>query len=249
MTFKVVIPARYASQRLPGKPLLELAGKPMIEHVWLRAQSSGADEILIATDDQRIETVARAFGADVCMTSKDHRSGSDRIAEVVTERQWPDSAIVVNLQGDEPLMPAANISQVARLLADDTEAHIATLCEPLIEVSEYHDPAVVKVVRDRAGRALYFSRAAIPAVRESTDHDLSEAFRHLGLYAYRVAALQRLAAAPSCALEKLERLEQLRALWLGMLIRVEPATEKAGRGVDNAEDAEAVALQLRTAGS
>lgn len=244
MTFKVVIPARYDSVRLPGKPLLVLAGKPMIQHVWLRAIASGAEEVLIATDDPRIAETARQFGAETCMTRCSHRSGTDRIAEVATERGWPDSTIVVNLQGDEPLMPPANVRQVARMLEDDPDAAIGTLCAPLAEASEYRDPSTVKVVRDSAHRALYFSRAPIPAVREADVAGHESALRHLGLYAYRTAALQQLAASAPCALENLERLEQLRALWLGMPIKVELAAEPVGQGVDSPADVSPVTRQL-----
>ncbi len=244
MSFKVVIPARYASVRLPGKPLLVLAGKPMIQHVWQRATASGADEVLIATDDQRIATTAAGFGAAACMTDAKHQSGSDRIAEVAAERGWPDQTIVVNLQGDEPLMPPANIRQVAMLLADDQGADISTLCTPINDLATFNDPATVKVVRDRAGRALYFSRAPIPAVREATDSVRASALRHLGLYAYRVGALSRLAAEQPCDLEQLERLEQLRALWLGLRIRVELAAEPTGQGVDSPADVDEVSRQL-----
>lgn len=244
MNFKVVIPARYASVRLPGKPLLMLAGKPMIEHVWLRATASGADEVLIATDDQRIASAAAGFGAETCMTNPGHQSGTDRIAEVAGRYNWSDETIVVNLQGDEPLMPPANIRQVATLLAEDQGAAIATLCTPINDPESFTDPTVVKVVRDRAGRALYFSRAPIPAVREAGDGPQASALRHLGLYAYRIGALCRLAGEQPCALEQLERLEQLRALWLGLSIRVELAAEPTGPGVDSPADIDEVTRQL-----
>ena len=165
--FKVVIPARYGSSRLPGKPLRELAGRPMVEHVYRRACESGAEQVVIATDDARIEAVARGFGAAVEMTPPEHPSGTDRLAEVVERLGWPDDAIIVNLQGDEPLMPPALIRQVADNLAAQPQAAIATLCTPIIEAAEFFDPNVVKVVSDGAGFALYFSRAPIPWSRDA----------------------------------------------------------------------------------
>ncbi len=245
MNFKVVIPARYASQRLPGKPLLEICGQPMIRHVWERAIESGAAEVVIATDDSRIVAACRKFSADVCVTAAEHTSGTDRIAEVARVREWDDNDIVVNLQGDEPLMPAANIIQVAELLLLDERAVIATLATSIKSPREFMDSAVVKVVHDVEGRALYFSRQPIPANRDAAGATPACALRHLGLYAYRVAALQQLAASPPCELESLERLEQLRALWLGLMIRVDVAREMPGRGVDTLEDLEAVSRQLR----
>lgn len=244
MTFKVVIPARYDSVRLPGKPLLILAGKPMIQHVWSRAMGSGADEVLIATDDYRIAESAAGFGAEACLTDRAHQSGTDRIAEVAEQRGWPDATIVVNLQGDEPLMPPANIRQVATLLAEDQEAAIATLCAPIDDEESFLDPATVKVVRDSSNRALYFSRAPIPAVREPGDAGRRGALRHLGLYGYRVGALRMLAATAPCEIEQLERLEQLRALWLGLRIRIELAARPVGQGVDCPDDVSAVTRQL-----
>ncbi len=171
LTRKVlVIPARYASTRLPGKPLRDLAGKPMIQHVYERAQEAaeevGFEEIIIATDDQRIKEACENFGAEVCMTSKDHETGSDRLAEVVALKQWADDTIVVNLQGDEPLTPISSLKQVAANLADHPESSIATLSTPISTDAEYNDPNVVKVVTDKQGLALYFSRAAIPMQRD-----------------------------------------------------------------------------------
>ncbi len=248
MKFKIVIPARYASTRLPGKPLLDLAGKPMIRHVWERARASGADEIIIATDDERIVTACQAFGARAHMTDAGHASGTDRIAQLAGELGWSDATIVVNLQGDEPLMPPANLHQVAELLQLNPEAGVATLCTPIADDREFFDNGVVKVVHDARGRALYFSRAPIPLVRESHAARPESALRHLGLYAYRVAALREIASAPPCALEKLEHLEQLRALWLGITIQVDVATARPGHGVDNAADAAVVAAILQDKG-
>jgi 3-deoxy-manno-octulosonate cytidylyltransferase (CMP-KDO synthetase) len=233
--YRIVIPARYASTRLPGKPLLQLAGKPMIQWVVERAQRSGARQVVVATDDERIAHIARGFGADVQETSSDHASGTDRIAEVANLRQWPDTEVIVNLQGDEPLMPASLLDQVASLLASQPSADIATLAVPLESDAAREDPNVVKVVCDLTGRALYFSRASIPFVRESTG-SVDCARRHLGLYAYRVAALRRLASMPPSALEHLEKLEQLRALENGMHIRVADALATPGGDVNTAAD-------------
>ena len=219
MTFRVVIPARYASTRLPGKPLLTIAGRPMVEHVWRRACQSGATEVLIATDDERIEAAGRAFGANVIMTSPAHPSGSDRLAEVVGRVGWNEDEIVVNVQGDEPLLPPANVAQVAALLEKDPDTALATLMTPLTEPADFEDPNVVKVVSDCRGRALYFSRAPIPWPRDGRPPAGERlAWRHIGLYAYRVGALKRLAALPPTALELTEKLEQLRALENGMAI-------------------------------
>lgn len=232
--FRIVVPARYASSRLPGKPLLPLAGKPMIQWVVERAQRSHAQQVLVATDDERIARVAQAF-TDVQMTSAFHPSATDRIAEVAAVRRWGDDEIVVNLQGDEPLMPPSLIDQVAQLLRDDPSMAIATLAVPLHSLAELNDPHVVKVVTDLSGRALYFSRAPIPFDRDRSG-TTAHARRHLGLYAYRVAALKRLAATPPSALEELEKLEQLRALEHGMAIRVAQAPVAPGGDVNTAAD-------------
>lgn len=249
MTFKVVIPARWGSTRLPGKPLLKLAGKPMIRHVWECAEKSGADEVIIATDDERIADASLSFGARVCMTRPEHVSGTDRIAEVAEKFVWQDSDVVVNLQGDEPLMPFANLQQVASLLSSNPEAGIATLSLPIVDFETFHDPGVVKVVTDSRGRALYFSRAAVPCLRDESGVP-DNAMRHLGLYAYRVAALRALATWPPCSLEISERLEQLRALWNGLVVQVAVATEPAGSGVDTPADARvAEAMLVKLAGA
>lgn len=240
MAFRVVIPARYASTRLPGKPLAKLAGKPMIQHVHARAVASGAEEVVIATDDFQVRQVCESFGARVCMTSTRHVTGTDRLAEAVAVLGWPDGTIVVNLQGDEPLMPPSAVRQVAELLEADSDAQLATLCTPIGTLEEYLNPNVVKVVASATGEALYFSRAPIPwsrdTVRDGSPTDFSGARRHIGLYAYRVAALRQLAHTPPCAIEEIEKLEQLRALWHGLRIRVAQAHEVPGRGVDTPED-------------
>lgn len=235
--FRVVIPARFASSRFPGKPLALLAGRPMIEYVLACARASAAAEIIVATDDERIAAGVRVLGARVVMTRSDHVSGTERVAEVAGVLGWPDDAIVVNLQGDAPLTPARSVAQVVQLLHAHPAAAMATLCVPIVTVEDYTSPNVVKVVMDRGGRALYFSRASIP----STAHggrvgDLPEAWRHLGLYAYRVSELRRLSRSPVCTIEAIEKLEQLRALWLGMEIRIAAAEAAHGPDVDTPED-------------
>ena len=240
--FSVVIPARYDSSRLPGKPLLEIAGKPMIQHVYERAQESGAGRIVIATDDQRVVEVAEGFGADVCMTAKDHESGTERLSEVVTKLGLAADEVVVNLQGDEPLMPPSLVRQVAENLAKYTKASMATLAEPIDSAEELFDPNAVKVVMDDSGYALYFSRAPIPWHRDEFAQTRDELpagvdyFRHIGLYAYRARFIQEYVSWPACALEKIESLEQLRVLWRGQKIHVAQAAESAVGGVDTPAD-------------
>jgi len=252
--FRVVIPVRHASTRLPGKPLLLLAGEPMILHVHRLAQRSGAAEVIVATDDERIRSVCSAAGAAVEMTAELHASGTDRIAEVALRRGWAADDIVVNVQGDEPLLPPALIGQAAALLAASPAASIATLATPIANESDYLDPNVVKVVARADGIALYFSRAPVPwdrdgfASRPPSVECHRGARRHLGIYAYRVAALRRLAAAPATALEQRERLEQLRALAMGLSIAVANAVEVPGPGVDTPEDLARVEALLRAAG-
>ncbi|MDE2090599.1 MAG: 3-deoxy-manno-octulosonate cytidylyltransferase [Gammaproteobacteria bacterium] len=252
MQFTVLIPARMASQRLPGKPLAELLGKPMILHVCEKARESGAERVLVATDDQRIHAVCQAAGFRAELTSSGHASGTDRIAEVVIRLGMEEDEIVVNLQCDEPMMPALDIQQVAQLLDVREEAHLATLCTPIHELDDYLNPNVVKLVSDQGGNALYFSRAPIPWNREGANAGFVSqqrwqgALRHIGMYAYRVGALRQLAAAPACETEQLEKLEQLRALWLGMKIAVDVAREAPGPGVDTPEDLRRVAKLLAT---
>ncbi len=234
--FRVVIPARHASTRLPGKPLALIAGLPMILHVQRLAMQSGAAEVIVATDDARIGDTCRAAGADVEMTATEHPSGTDRIAEVATRRGWPPESIVVNVQGDEPLLPPTLIAQAAALLAGDPGASIATLATPITEAADYEDRNVVKVVADGRGRALYFSRAPIPWNRGGAALPEGAARRHIGIYAYRVAALLKLAALPPSAHEQVEKLEQLRALEAGMAIAIADAAEAPGPGIDTPED-------------
>jgi 3-deoxy-manno-octulosonate cytidylyltransferase (CMP-KDO synthetase) len=232
--FRVVIPARHASTRLSGKPLALLAGEPMILHVLRIARRSGASEVIVATDDERIRAACAAAGATAEMTSPMHASGTDRIAEIAARRGWADDEIVVNVQGDEPLLPHSLIAQAASLLAANPAAAIATLATPIASDAEYLDPNVVKVVARADGMALYFSRAPIPWDRDGSAASPSSrerhlgARRHIGLYAYRVSALRALAAAPATALELRERLEQLRALSIGLSIAVADAAESPG---------------------
>ena len=243
MSFKVVIPARYASTRLPGKPLLAIAGKPMVAWVVENACKSDADEVCVATDDARIVAAVAACegNATAVMTRRDHRSGTDRIAEVAHVKGWSADVIVVNVQGDEPQVPAELINQVAQLLATNNSADMATLCTPIHSLEEFLNTNVVKVVHADDGMALYFSRAPIPWHRDGASGELPQsqfkgAQRHLGIYAYRVAALQRLTQLAPATLELAESLEQLRALQAGMRIVVAAALAPPGQGVDTPED-------------
>lgn len=243
MSFTIVIPARYASTRLPAKPLRDIAGKPMIQHVYERACASAARDIIIATDDVRIEAAAQKFGARVCMTSTAHTSGTDRLQEVVSQLQLADSEIVVNVQGDEPLIPAQVINQVAVNLAAMPSASMATLSEPIHSLADFRNPNIVKVVADQQGRALYFSRAAIPWPRDhfaaADVQTLPQDFiaqRHIGIYAYRVALLHRFVTWPAAPLEKIESLEQLRVLWNSEIIQIAEAAVAVPGGVDTEED-------------
>lgn len=252
MHFNVVIPARHGSQRLPGKPLADLHGKALILHVCERARESGADRVIVATDDARIRDVCRVAGVEVQMTRSDHVSGTDRIAEVAERLGWDGDEIIVNLQGDEPMMPGATIRQVAALLAADRAAQMATLCTPISTLADFLNPNIVKVVSDHAGRAMYFSRAPIPWSRDGapagagSQQNWQNAKRHIGLYAYRASALQTLSHTPASELETIEKLEQLRALWIGMHIAVEEAGEIPGPSVDTEEDLRRVAALMRT---
>jgi len=242
--FRVVIPARYASTRLPGKALIEIAGKPMIQWVYERSRASRASEVIVATDDTRIVEAARRFGAPVEMTSPAHQSGTDRIAEVARAKGWRDTDVIVNVQGDEPLMPHALIDQVATLLLDNADAGMATLASPLARIEDLLDPNIVKVVADGHGRALYFSRAPIPWDRDNR-RTFAHGRRHVGIYSYRVSALLKLATLAPTPLEQLEKLEQLRALENGIGIRVADAIAKPGADVNTKEDLERAAAALR----
>ena len=243
--FVVVIPSRYASTRLPGKPLREINGKTMLQHVFERGMESAASDVVIATDDERIADAAEMFGARVCMTSDQHRSGTERIAEVCDLMDWDDNRIVVNLQGDEPTMPAALINQCAKLL-DDSSSDIATLASPMQSQEDLNNPNIVKAIVDDHGEAIYFSRAAIPFARTKEQESVAcdVALHHHGIYAYRCGVLRRLVAADPSKIEMLEQLEQLRALSLGMSIRVGIPSERPGAGVDSEEDLAAVAGRL-----
>jgi len=246
--FKVVIPARYASTRLPGKPLRLIGDRPMLQHVFELAQGSGAVTVVVATDDQRIEAAAHGFAARVCMTSKAHTSGTERLGEVVKRMGWVDDEIIVNVQGDEPLLPEVLISQVARDLAGHPDAVMATLAHALSGATEADDPNIVKVVRDRNGYALYFSRAAIPFRRDSDAFDASGLLKHIGLYAYRAGFLRDYVMLDPAPIEQAEKLEQLRVLWHGMKIHVDLAMQLPGPGVDTEADLRSVEALLRTAG-
>ena len=236
-SFIVVIPARYASERLPGKPLREIAGKTMLQHVYERGMESDATDVLIATDDQRIFDAASDFGASAHMTSSHHRSGTERLAEVSETLDWPDDQIVINLQGDEPMMPAALINQCASLL-DDSSIGMATLASPLASNADYENPNVVKVISDADGNAIYFSRAPIPHSRneKTDDRALQTAMHHHGIYAYRCGTLRTIVAAERSELEACEQLEQLRALSIGLKIKVAKALSRPPVGVDTEED-------------
>lgn len=248
MNFNVVIPARRGSTRLPDKVIRPIAGQPMVAHVCNQAGRSGAERVVVATDDADIAAIGTAAQATVAMTRGDHSCGTDRIAQAVTDLQWADDDIVVNVQADEPLMPPALINQVAQALNDHPQAQMATACTPITATAELQNPNIVKVVCDRQDRALYFSRAPIPYHRDSNNKTLSSAVaRHLGIYAYRVGALKRFAAAPAGGLEQIESLEQLRAYDLGMKIQLVEAEQVPGPGVDTEADL-AVVEQLLLAG-
>ncbi|MGB4247560.1 MAG: 3-deoxy-manno-octulosonate cytidylyltransferase [Pseudohongiellaceae bacterium] len=249
MSFVVVIPARYASTRLPGKPLLDIAGKPMLQHVYERAMQSNARAVYIATDDERIRDAAGKFTDNVCMTLSTHQSGTDRIQEVAAQLGLASDEIVVNVQGDEPLIPPQAINQVAINLQKNTDAGIASLFEDIEHEDEFRNPNAVKVVTDLQGYALYFSRAPIPwRTAEVTTGAATAAGvfgkRHIGIYAYRVATLNQYVTWPQVALEVAERLEQLRAMSHGVRIHMGRASEKMPGGVDTPEDLEAVRRYL-----
>ena len=246
MAFTVLIPARYASTRLPGKPLADVAGKPLVIRVAERAQASGAQRVVIATDDERILAAARAHGVEAMLTRAEHATGTDRLAEASRVLALDDSAIVVNVQGDEPLLDPALIRGVAEELAAHPDAAIATACHPIEDPAEAFNPSVVKVVLDRAGYALYFSRATIPWARDAfatTRATLPSGlplYRHYGLYAYRARFLREYPALSQAAIERFEALEQLRALWHGHRIVVRVTTGTPAPGVDTPEDLERV---------
>ncbi|WP_114766923.1 3-deoxy-manno-octulosonate cytidylyltransferase [Vibrio rhodolitus] len=242
MSFTVVIPARYQSTRLPGKPLADIAGKPMIQWVYEQAIQAGADNVIIATDDERVEQAAKSFGAQVCMTSPNHESGTERLAEVVKVMGIADDHIIVNVQGDEPLIPPSIIAQVADNLAN-SQAPMATLAVEISDEAEVFNPNAVKVLTDKDGYAMYFSRATIPWDRDNFANNNTIAqplLRHIGIYAYRAGFINTYINWEPSALEKIECLEQLRVLWYGEKIHVAVASEAPAAGVDTPEDLEAV---------
>ena len=246
-----MIPTRLAANRLPGKPLLSIGGRPLIQWVWECARASGAASITIATDDERIRSAASGFGADAVLTAREHTSGTDRIAEVVRARGLPPDEIVVNLQGDEPLTPPAVLDRVATALSERPSVDIATVAAPILSLAEFLDPSCVKALCARDGSALYFSRAPVPWPREQVAAGRPAAFagslRHIGIYAYRVRSLEQFAAWPPTPLEEAEKLEQLRALEHGMRIHVVTLDEAPPAGVDTPEDLERVRAALRGA--
>ena len=254
MGFCVIIPARYGAARLPGKPLHSVAGRPLIQHVYERAAASSARRVVIATDDPRISETAQQFGAQVCMTSAEHHSGSDRLAEAAQLLGLDDDEIVVNLQGDEPLISPRVLDQVAHNLEQHAPVGAATLCEVIEHNETLTDPHVVKVVMDRDGYALYFTRAAVPWDREAAKgapvlSDKVRHFRHIGIYAYRCAFLKQFVAWQPCELERAESLEQLRILWYGHRIHVAEACMACPPGVDTREDVARVEALLQKGGS
>lgn len=244
-SFTVIIPARYASSRLPGKPLADIVGKPMIQHVWEQAQKSGAKRVIVATDHEQVAQTAQDFGADVCMTQTTHNSGTERLAEVISIKEIADDDIIVNVQGDEPLIPPVIIQQVATNLAKN-QVQMATLGVNIENVEELLNPNVVKVVTNQQGYVLYFSRSPIPWDRD-TFKDLSEIqkivtlkqqhyMRHVGLYAYRAGFIKKYVTWNPTVLEQIESLEQLRVLWYGENIHIEQAKEIPAVGVDTQSD-------------
>jgi 3-deoxy-manno-octulosonate cytidylyltransferase (CMP-KDO synthetase) len=234
VAFHVVIPARYQSTRLPGKLMMEIAGKTVLERVYDQVLLAKPQSIVIATDNEQIAAHARDFGATTMMTSPDHPSGTDRIAEVILNRNYDKDDIIVNVQGDEPFIAPELIIQVANIL-QSKEAPMATLCWPVENQEQLHNPNVVKVVRDRHNQALYFSRSAIPVHRDSPD-SIAHVFRHIGLYAYRANFLLDYVSWPACALENCEALEQLRVLWAGYKIRVDVACALPKQDINTHDD-------------
>ncbi|MFP1725122.1 3-deoxy-manno-octulosonate cytidylyltransferase [Lonsdalea quercina] len=247
MTFTVIIPARFASSRLPGKPLADINGKPMVIHVMERAQESGAERVIVATDHPDVEQVVRQAGGEVCLTRPEHNSGTERLAEVIERYRLPDDEIIVNIQGDEPMIPPVIVRQVAENLAG-SRAGMATLAVPIVGSEDVFNPNAVKVVRDAEGYALYFSRAPIPWDRErfaqSNDNVGDHFLRHIGIYAYRAGFVRRYVSWAPSELEKIELLEQLRVLWYGEKIHVDVAKAIPSVGVDTPEDLERVRLAM-----
>jgi 3-deoxy-manno-octulosonate cytidylyltransferase (CMP-KDO synthetase) len=253
--YSIIIPARFKSTRLPGKPLLDIVGKPMIQRVYEQASLSSASRVIVATDTENIARVVESFGGEVCMTSESHLSGTDRLQEVAEKFGMADNEIVVNVQGDEPLIPPEAIDQVAENLAANPEAGIATLCEPVADADMFNDPNAVKVVCDKNGFAHYFSRAPIPWPRDARlagDNGLPEeihARRQIGIYAYRVVLLHQYVSWDPAPAELAESLEQLRAMWNGVKIHVADATVEVPGGVDTQADLDRVIAELKGASS
>lgn len=251
MQFHIIIPARYASTRLPGKPLRQLAGKAILQHVYEQANKSLAKSVIIATDDDRIKQAAEQFGAEVCMTSAEHVSGTERLAEVIDIKGFAEDDIILNLQGDEPMMPPACLDQVARLLLEHTDCKMASLCEPVTSAEDLFDPNVVKVVLDKNRHAMYFSRAPLPWHREAFSDNakvLPDAeglyYRHIGLYAYRAGFIKTYLTLAASPVEKAESLEQLRVLWHGEKIAMDIAKQSPGPGIDTEDDLQKVAAMI-----
>ncbi|MFD2168326.1 3-deoxy-manno-octulosonate cytidylyltransferase [Thalassotalea euphylliae] len=245
MSFIVVIPARYQSSRLPGKVLADINGKPMIQWVVEKAQASGAQRVIVATDNDDVAATVEGFGAEVCRTRADHQSGTERLAEVVSKYDFTADQIIVNVQGDEPFIPAENIAQVADNLAQQNQARMATLAVHIHDAEEAFNPNAVKVLTDKNGLALYFSRATIPYDRDrflaaGEASDIGDFYlRHIGIYAYRAGFIQEYVSWPASDLEKIESLEQLRVLWQGEKIHVAVAQSRTPvEGVDTPEDLE-----------
>lgn len=239
MSFTVIIPARYDSSRLPGKPLLQIAGITMIQRVHIQAQKSNADRIIVATDNQEIFDEVINFGGQACMTSTDHQSGTDRLQEVAKQLELPPEHVVVNVQGDEPLIPPEVINQVADNLLARNSVGVATLAEPIMSSDDFNNPNVVKVIVDNAGLALLFSRTPIPCSREDVSSKIAGyqyGMRHIGIYAYRTSMLNKFISWPLAPIEKLEQLEQLRFMWFGESIHVDKAVISVPKGVDTEQD-------------
>lgn len=251
LRYSVIIPARFASERLPGKPLLDIAGKPMIQRVYEQVRDLGAQRVIVATDHEDIKTVCEKVGAEVVLTSPNHPSGTDRLEEVVSALEFDDDEIVVNVQGDEPLIPSALIEQVAHNLDEHPEAGIATLCERIHDLDTVLNPNAVKVVFDEHGFASYFSRAPIPYARNALTEvpprlsSQAEYYRHIGMYAYRVGFLRQYVQWLPSMTERVEKLEQLRALSNGVRIHIDLACQNPPAGVDTAADLERVRKQFK----
>ncbi|WP_435929726.1 3-deoxy-manno-octulosonate cytidylyltransferase [Dryocola sp. BD613] len=248
MSFVAIIPARYSSTRLPGKPLKDINGKPMVVHVLERARESGAERIIVATDHEEVARAVEAAGGEVCMTRADHQSGTERLAEVIEKCGFGDETVIVNVQGDEPMIPPVIIRQVAENLAN-SQAGMATLAVPIHSAEEAFNPNAVKVVMDAQGYALYFSRATIPWDRDRfarSREKIGDTFlRHIGIYGYRAGFIRRYISWAPSQLEQIEMLEQLRVLWNGEKIHVAVAKAIPGTGVDTPEDLERVRIAMR----